>query len=49
MADNLLEVGPPTAKRPKLNSPLSVSDGPGKDHKDQTRLTHMQLTHKDVH
>ncbi|XP_049416437.1 CREB binding protein b isoform X7 [Epinephelus fuscoguttatus] len=28
MADNLLDVGPPTAKRPKLNSPLSVSDGP---------------------
>ncbi|XP_028267788.1 CREB binding protein b isoform X5 [Parambassis ranga] len=28
MADNLLEVGPPTAKRPKLNSPLSGSDGP---------------------
>uniref|UniRef100_A0A3B4B9E6 adenylate cyclase n=1 Tax=Periophthalmus magnuspinnatus TaxID=409849 RepID=A0A3B4B9E6_9GOBI len=31
MADNLLDVGPPTAKRPKLNSPLSGSDGPGKD------------------
>lgn len=29
MADNLLDVGPPTAKRPKLNSPLSGSDGPG--------------------
>uniref|UniRef100_A0A3Q3D9V5 adenylate cyclase n=1 Tax=Hippocampus comes TaxID=109280 RepID=A0A3Q3D9V5_HIPCM len=29
MADNLLDVGPPTAKRPKLNSPLSASDGPG--------------------
>ncbi|XP_068192840.1 CREB binding protein b isoform X2 [Antennarius striatus] len=28
MADNLLDVGPPTAKRPKLNSPLSGSDGP---------------------
>ncbi|XP_061605507.1 CREB binding protein b isoform X3 [Phyllopteryx taeniolatus] len=28
MADNLLDVGPPTAKRPKLNSPLSASDGP---------------------
>ncbi|XP_077589809.1 CREB-binding protein-like [Stigmatopora nigra] len=28
MADNLLDLGPPTAKRPKLNSPLSVSDGP---------------------
>ncbi|CAJ1075040.1 CREB binding protein b isoform X3 [Xyrichtys novacula] len=27
MADNLLDVGPPTAKRPKLNSPLSGSDG----------------------
>uniref|UniRef100_A0A3P8WIV3 histone acetyltransferase n=1 Tax=Cynoglossus semilaevis TaxID=244447 RepID=A0A3P8WIV3_CYNSE len=25
MADNLLDVGPPTAKRPKLNSPLSGS------------------------
>lgn len=31
MADNLLDVGPPTAKRPKLNSPLSGSDGPGKN------------------
>lgn len=30
MADNLLDVGPPNAKRPKLNSPLSGSDGPGK-------------------
>lgn len=31
MADNLLDVvGPPTAKRPKLNSPLSGSDGTGK-------------------
>uniref|UniRef100_A0A8C6KGR7 histone acetyltransferase n=1 Tax=Nothobranchius furzeri TaxID=105023 RepID=A0A8C6KGR7_NOTFU len=28
MADNLLDAGPPTAKRPKLNSPLSGSDGP---------------------
>uniref|UniRef100_A0A667YQK1 histone acetyltransferase n=1 Tax=Myripristis murdjan TaxID=586833 RepID=A0A667YQK1_9TELE len=29
MADNLLDVGPPNAKRPKLNSPaLSASDGP---------------------
>ncbi|XP_037113002.1 CREB binding protein b isoform X1 [Syngnathus acus] len=28
MADNLLDVGPPTAKRPKLNSSLSASDGP---------------------
>lgn len=33
MADNLLDAGPPTAKRPKLNSPLSGSDGPGKDRK----------------
>lgn len=31
MGDNLLDVvGPPTAKRPKLNSPLSGSDGTGK-------------------
>ncbi|CAL1601790.1 unnamed protein product [Knipowitschia caucasica] len=29
MADNLLDVGPPNSKRPKLNSPaLSASDGP---------------------
>uniref|UniRef100_A0A7N9AT44 histone acetyltransferase n=1 Tax=Mastacembelus armatus TaxID=205130 RepID=A0A7N9AT44_9TELE len=28
MADNLLDLGAPTAKRPKLNSPLSGSDGP---------------------
>ncbi|XP_047215364.1 CREB-binding protein-like [Girardinichthys multiradiatus] len=28
MADNLLDAGPPTAKRPKINSPLSGSDGP---------------------
>ncbi|XP_062840923.1 CREB binding protein b isoform X2 [Trichomycterus rosablanca] len=29
MADNLLDMGPPNAKRPKLNSPaLSSSDGP---------------------
>ncbi|KAM6904880.1 CREB binding protein b isoform 2-T2 [Xenentodon cancila] len=28
MADNLLDAGPPTAKRPKLNSPLSGADGP---------------------
>ena len=32
MAENLLDVGPPNAKRPKLNSPaLPASDGPGKD------------------
>uniref|UniRef100_H2LWC3 adenylate cyclase n=1 Tax=Oryzias latipes TaxID=8090 RepID=H2LWC3_ORYLA len=31
MADNLLDAVPPMAKRPKLNSPLSGSDGPGKD------------------
>lgn len=31
MAENLLEMGPPSSKRPKLNSPaLSASDGPGK-------------------
>lgn len=31
MAENLLDVGPPNSKRPKLNSPaLSASDGPGK-------------------
>lgn len=31
MADNLLDMGPPNAKRPKLNSPaLSSSDTPGK-------------------
>lgn len=31
MAENLLDVGPPTSKRPKLNSPaLSASDGQGK-------------------
>uniref|UniRef100_A0A672YD34 histone acetyltransferase n=1 Tax=Sphaeramia orbicularis TaxID=375764 RepID=A0A672YD34_9TELE len=30
MAENLLDVGPPNSKRPKLNSPaLSASDGPG--------------------
>ncbi|XP_024128588.1 CREB binding protein b isoform X2 [Oryzias melastigma] len=28
MADNLLDAVPPMAKRPKLNSPLSGSDGP---------------------
>ncbi|XP_013769098.1 CREB binding protein b [Pundamilia nyererei] len=28
MADNLMDVGPPTAKRPKINSPPSGSDGP---------------------
>ncbi|XP_014839101.1 PREDICTED: CREB-binding protein-like isoform X1 [Poecilia mexicana] len=28
MADNLLDAGPPTAKRPKINSPISGSDGP---------------------
>lgn len=31
MAENLLDVGPPNPKRPKLNTPaLSASDGPGK-------------------
>lgn len=31
MADNIMDMGPPNAKRPKLNSPaLSSSDGPGK-------------------
>lgn len=31
MAENMLEIGPPNSKRPKLNSPaLSSSDGPGK-------------------
>lgn len=31
MADNVLESGPPSAKRPKLSSPaLSASDGNGK-------------------
>lgn len=31
MAENILDVGPPNPKRPKLNSPaLSASDGPGK-------------------
>lgn len=31
MAENLLDVGPPSSKRPKLNSPaLSASDGQGK-------------------
>ncbi|XP_030590923.1 CREB binding protein b isoform X3 [Archocentrus centrarchus] len=28
MADNLMDVGPPTAKRPKIHSPPSGSDGP---------------------
>uniref|UniRef100_A0A0E9W5T4 Uncharacterized protein n=1 Tax=Anguilla anguilla TaxID=7936 RepID=A0A0E9W5T4_ANGAN len=32
MAENLLDVGPPNPKRPKLNSPArSASDGPGKE------------------
>lgn len=36
MADNLLDVvGPPTAKRPKLNSPLSGSDGTGEQQNQQ--------------
>lgn len=33
MADNVLESGPPSAKRPKLSSPalsVSASDGNGK-------------------
>lgn len=31
MAENMLDVGPPSSKRPKLNSPaLSASDGQGK-------------------
>lgn len=45
MAENLLDVGPPNPKRPKLNSPaLSASDGPGKEGPCLSQLTVISLT-----
>uniref|UniRef100_A0A8B9H6I8 Uncharacterized protein n=1 Tax=Astyanax mexicanus TaxID=7994 RepID=A0A8B9H6I8_ASTMX len=43
MADNVLDSGPPSAKRPKLSSPalsVSASDGNGKN---KTFLNHFSL------
>lgn len=46
MADNVLESGPPSAKRPKLSSPalsVSASDGNGKY---RHALTYLQIKYK---
>lgn len=46
MADNIMEMAPPNAKRPKLNSPaLSSSDGPGKKIL-QTLWKHLKTSEK---
>lgn len=46
MADNVLESGPPSAKRPKLSSPalsVSASDGNGKY---IACITYLEIKHR---